>query len=103
MYYLVFKMTNTFHFEGEQKRERASSDKNEECEYRLFAIVQYASDSTACGSFTNLAFEYGGVPEISINGEKSESTQSAENDFEFSSRKQLFSTRYALQEHLMLK
>ena len=66
-------MTNTFHFEGEQKRERAFSDKNEECEYRLFAIVQYPSDSTACGSFTNLVFECGGVPIILINGEKSES------------------------------
>ena len=75
-------MTNTFHFEGEQKRERAFSDKNEECEYRLFAIVQYASDSTACGSFTNLAFECEGLPKISINGEKSVSTQSAENSFE---------------------
>ena len=49
MYYLVFEMANTFRFEGEQKRERERSlIKNQECELRLFAIVQYASASKHC-------------------------------------------------------
>ena len=43
MYYLVFKMANTFYFEGEQKEREHSLIKNQECEFCLFAIVQYAS------------------------------------------------------------
>ena len=42
MYYLVFKMANTLHFVGEQKKERTFSDKKLRVR-TLFAIVQYTS------------------------------------------------------------